>query len=76
MDDLQKTRLFALLSEPSQTTLLTNEMDDAYRDFKKHLRTVCDSNDNAFTYRSLSTARVELIALETILRYGSGEKHV
>ena len=73
MNNLLETRLFALLSEPSQTPVLTNEMDDAHRDFKNHLIEVCNSNDNTVVYRCLNEAHVEFISLDSILR-GQGEK--
>ena len=53
MNDLTKTRLFALLSEYSQT-VLTNELKDAYGNFEEHLNATCGSNDNTAVYRSLS----------------------
>ena len=53
MNDLTKTRLFALLSEPSQT-VLTNELRNAYGNFEEHLNATCGSNDNTAVYRSLS----------------------
>ena len=74
MNNLQETRLFALLSEPSQTLELANEVNDAYRDFKTHLIEVCNSNDNTVVYRSLNEARVEFTSLNSINQYGQGEK--
>jgi len=74
MKDLLKTRFVALLSDSSQETVLTNEMKSAYENFKKHLKDVCRSNDRAAVYWNLSDARVELASLESIIRYGQGEK--
>ena len=74
MKDLLKTRFVALLSDFSQETVLTNEMKSAYENFKKHLKDVCSSNDRAAVYWNLSDARVELASLESIIRYGQGEK--
>ena len=74
MNNLLETRLFALLSEPSQTPVLTNEVDDAYRDFKNLLIEVCNSNDNTVVYRRLNEAHVEFISLDSILQCGQGEK--
>ena len=74
MNDLRKTRLFALLSGHSQKTVLTDELENAYEDFKEHLRTTYDSGDNTFIYRNMSATRVELISLESTLQCGQGEK--
>jgi len=74
MNNLHETRFFALLSEPSQTPELTNEMNDAYRNFKAHLIKVCSFDDNAIICLDLNKARVELNHLETILQCEPGEK--
>ena len=74
MNDLRKTRLFALLSESSQKTVLTDELKNAYDDFEENLRTTCDSGDNTVIHTNLSVTRVELIFLESILQCGQGEK--
>ena len=73
MNDLTKTRLFALLSETSQT-VLTNELKDAYGNFEELLNATCGSNDNTAVYRSLSVTRIELASLDSIHQYGQGEK--
>ena len=74
MNNLLETRLFALLSEPSQATVLTIEMYDAYQDFKNHLIEVCNSNDNTVVYRRLNEARVEFTLLNSMFECGQGEK--
>ena len=73
MNDLTKTRLFALLSEPSQT-VLTNELENAYGNFEEHLNATCSSNDNTAVYRSLSVTRIEFTSLTSIYQYEQGEK--
>ena len=74
MNNLHETRFFVLLSEPSQTPELTNEVNDAYQNFKTHLIYVCSSNDNAIICLDLNKARVELNHLETILQCEQGGK--
>ena len=73
MNELTKTRLFALLSEPSQT-VLTNEMENAYGQFMEHMEEACSSGDNTAIYRSLNITRIELAALQSIHHYEQGEK--
>ena len=73
MNDLTKTRLFALLSEPSQK-VLTNELRNAYGNFEEHMNATCGSNDNTAVYRSLSVTRIEFASLYSIHQYGQGEK--
>ena len=73
MNDLTKTRLFALLSEHSQT-VLTNELKDAYGNFEELLNATCSSNDNTAIYRSLSVTRIEFASLGSIHQCGQGEK--
>ena len=74
MNDLRKTRLFALLSGRSQKTMLTDELENAYEDFEEDLRITCNSGDNTVIHMNLSVTRVELIFLESILQCGQGEK--
>ena len=73
MNNLLQTRFIVLLSEPSQTEL-TNEVNDAYQNFKTHLIYVCSSDDNAIICLDLNKARVELNHLDTILQCEQGEK--
>lgn len=73
MNDLLKTRLFSLLSEPSQVT--NGEMSNAYGCFMEQLRTVSQSEQNySDTFRMLNTTRVELAFLQSLYRYEQGEK--
>ena len=74
MNILLETRLFALLSEPSQT-VLTNEISDAYKQFTEQTMTVCNSGNNAMIYRILNIARIGFSELNTIHQYGQGEKY-
>jgi len=73
MNELTKTRLFALLSEPSQK-VLTNELENAYGNFVEHIKEACSSGDNTVIHRSLSITRIEFAALQSIHQYGQGEK--
>ena len=73
MNNLQETRLFAILSESSQT-VLTNEMENAYGDFKKHLIEVYNSSSKTTIYLCLNKARVDFDPSNSILRHGQGKK--
>ena len=64
MNDLLQTRLFGLLSEPSQE--VTNE--------KIQNRIVSNGNDYSTAYRTLVATRIEIASLETTPLYGQGEK--
>lgn len=71
MNELTKTVLFSLLSEPSQAT--NEEMRDAYGCFMEQIRTVSQSEQNySEIFRILSVTRAELVFLETLNRYEQG----
>jgi hypothetical protein len=73
MNELLKTRLFSLLSEPSQVT--NEEMQNAYGCFMEQLRTVSQSENNySETFRMLNITRIELLGLKSLHRYEQGEK--
>jgi hypothetical protein len=64
MNELLNTRLFSLLSEPSQTST-NQEMESAYEQFMEHLKTVSDSYDSVTVLRTLNVTRIEMAHLET-----------
>jgi hypothetical protein len=72
MNDLLNTRLFSLLSEPSQE-VTNEEMQNAYGDFVEHVKAVSDSGNNTTALRTLNVTRIELAALEPFHRYEQGE---
>lgn len=73
MDDLLQTRLFGLLSEPSQE--VTNEkIQNAYGEFVEQIRIVSNGNDYSTAYRILVATRIEIASFETTPLYGQGEK--
>ena len=73
MNDLLQTRLFGLLSEPSQE--VTNEkIQNAYGEFVEQIRIVSNGNDYSTAYRILVATRIEIASLETTPLYGQGEK--
>ena len=73
MNDLLQTRIFRLLSETSQE-VTNQEMQNAYGEFVKQIRTVSNGNDYSTTYRILTATRIEIASLETTPLYGQGEK--
>lgn len=74
MNDLCKSELIRLLSEPSET--VTNiEMQNAYESFIRKIITLNNSENNYHeVYRMLNITRVELIGLELLYQYEQGEK--
>lgn len=73
MNDLLGERLIRLLSDPTQVT--NEEMQSAYENFMEQLRTASQSELNYLeTFRMLNTTRIELVTIETLHRYGQGEK--
>ena len=73
MNELLKTRLFSLLSEPSQVA--NQEMQNAYGDFMKQMRIVCQSEQNySEVFRMLNITRAELVFIELLYRHEQGEK--
>jgi hypothetical protein len=73
MNELLKTKLFSLLAETSQVT--NQEMENAYDCFMKKVETINRSEkDYSKIYRILSNTRIELVSIETLYRYGQGEK--
>ncbi|MDR2036481.1 MAG: hypothetical protein LBQ60_01010 [Bacteroidales bacterium] len=74
MNDLLKTRLFSLLSEPSQTST-NEEIQNAYGCFMEQVKTVSQSQtDYSETYRMLNDTRIELVFIESLHRYEQGGK--
>lgn len=73
MNDLLKTRMFSLLSEPSPVT--NEEMQSAYGCFMKQVRIVSESEQNySEIYRILNITRIELLFIESLYRYEQGKK--
>ncbi len=73
MNDLSKTKLFSLLSEPSQVT--NEEMQNAYEEFLSQLTTFNQSEMNLTeAFRKLNLSRIEFGAMGALPFYGQGEK--
>jgi hypothetical protein len=73
MNDLSITKLFSLLSEPSQVT--NQEMQSAYEEFVSQLTTYNQSEMNLTeAFRRLNFTRIEFDALEALPFYGQGGK--
>lgn len=73
MDELLIMSFFRLLSEISQE-VTNKEMQNAYGEFVKQIRTVSNGNDYSTTYRILVATRIEIASLETTPLYGQGGK--
>ena len=73
MNELLNMGLFRLLSETSQE-VTNEEMQNAYDEFGKQIRTLSNGNDYSTTYRLLTATRIEIASLETAPLYGQGEK--
>lgn len=74
MNDLLETKMFGLLSEPSQVT--NEEMQNAYGSFMEQLSTIISQSktDYSEVFRMLNTTRIELAFLKSLIRYEQGEK--
>lgn len=73
MNELLKTRLFNLLSEPSQVR--NEEMQSAYEIFMEQLRIVGQfEQDYSKVFRMLNITRVELVFLKSLYRHEQGGK--
>lgn len=74
MNELLKTKLLSLLSEPSQQ-VTNEEMQSAYGNFTEQIGFVSQSElDYSRIFRMLNITRVELVSIKTLNRYGQGEK--
>lgn len=75
MNDLLGTKMFKLLSEPSQQ-VRNHEIQDAYRDFTEKIKiTISKSEiDYSTVFRMLNMTRIELSFLNSTLQYEQGEK--
>lgn len=73
MNELLRERFIRLLSEPTQVT--NEEMQSAYECFMKRVETISQSENNySEIFRKLNNTRIELVSIETLNRYGQGEK--
>lgn len=74
MTDLLETKMFRLLSEPSQVT--NEEMQNAYGCFMEHLKTTVSQFENFYSevFRMLNVTRVELVFIETHYQHEQGGK--
>ena len=74
MNELLKTRLFSLLSEPSQEST-NEEMQSAYGNFMEQVEAVSQSENTYLeTFRMLNNTRIELVFLQLLYRYEQGKK--
>ncbi len=74
MNDLMKTEFFGLMNENSQK-ITNEEMQIAYEGFMEQVRIISQSeNSLSETFRMLNITRVELVGIESLYRYGQGEK--
>lgn len=73
MNELSRERFIRLLSEPTQVT--NEQMLGAYECFMKGVETVSQSEkDYSKIFRMLNNTRAELVSIESLHRYGQGEK--
>jgi len=73
MNELLRERLFSLLTEPPQTT--NEELHTAYGCFMEQVKAISQSEQNyTNVFRMLNITRVELVFIESLHRYGQGEK--
>lgn len=73
MNELSRERLIGLLSEPTQVT--NEEMHSAYECFMKRVEIISQSEKGySEIFRKLNNTRIELVFIESLYRYGQGEK--
>jgi len=73
MNELLRTRLFSLLSEPSQVA--NEDIHTACVCFVEQLRIVSQSEQNySEIFRTLDITRIEIMALQTSYQYEQGKK--
>jgi len=74
MNELLKSRLFSLLSEPSQQ-VTNEEMQSAYGNLMKQVVTISQSEKNySEIFRMLNTTRIELAFLKSLYWYEQEKK--
>lgn len=73
MYDFFKMKLFNLLADTSQE-VTNDEMQNAYEEFVEYITTISNSEDYANIFRMLNLTRIEITPLQTMCRYGQGEK--
>ncbi len=73
MNEILKTKLFRLLSEPSQVT--NEEIQNAYGCFMEQVETVSQSEQDFLkVIRMLNIAHVELVFIKAIYQHEEGKK--
>lgn len=74
MNDYLQTRLFSLLSEPSQE-VTNKEMQNAYEDFVEQMSAFNHSETDCLkAFRILNFTRIEFDSLGSSSLYGQGKK--
>lgn len=71
---INDSRLFSLLSEPSQVT--NEEMQNAYGCFMEQVKTTVSQSESNHSevFRILNNTRIELVFIESLNQYEQGEK--
>lgn len=74
MNELSRERLISLLVDTSQK-VANEEMQSAYGCFMEQVNKVSQSEKTySEIFRMLNITRIELVFIETLYRYGQGEK--
>lgn len=74
MNELLRERLISLLVDTSQK-VANEEMQSAYGCFMEQVNKVSQSEKTySEIFRMLNITRIELVFIETLYRYGQGEK--
>lgn len=73
MNKVLESKLFSLLSEPSQVAT-TEEMQNAYGQFIKQIEAASSSEDKPTLFRTLNSSRIEIAHLQNVFQYEQEKK--
>lgn len=73
MYDSFRMKFINLLADTSQE-VTNDKMQNAYEEFVEYITTISSPEDYTNIFRMLNLTRIEIISLQTMYRYGQGEK--
>lgn len=73
MYDSFRMKFINLLADTSQE-VTNDKMQNAYEEFVEYITTISSPEDYTNIFRMLNLTRIEIISLQTMYRFGQGEK--
>lgn len=73
MYDSFRMKFINLLADTSQE-VTNDKMQNAYEEFVEYITTISSPEDYINIFRMLNLTRIEIISLQTMYRFGQGEK--